>query len=335
MDNERPFPYPTGWYILGLGHEVRAGKILPIRFMGRELLLWRTQSGNLVASDSYCAHMGTHMGYGGRVEGDLLRCPFHGFCYDCKGDCAKTGRGTKPHSPLSLKLWPCREVNGLILVFHDEEGKPPTFEIPEVDMKGFRPVWSWVRKGRHMHPQDTAENGIDMAHFPVLHEFHRYELRQEPSYVGPHMYVATEAIPPLFIDRLGIPPGFSVGDVDMHAWGLGYINIDAVNTKAGTAIRYFVSAPPVDPGVLDFRVYVTVKRDLAPYAPWFVRMVPRAVLGRFVQWYAYHEFTSQISRDLINWHHRIYVDSPAFRQHEPRIARFREWAAQFYPKNSK
>ena len=46
--------------------------------------------------DAYCAHMGTHLTASGsamivknglQIEGDSIRCPYHGWKYDVEGNC--------------------------------------------------------------------------------------------------------------------------------------------------------------------------------------------------------------------------------------------------------
>src|SRR3546814_7634074 len=38
-------------------------------------------------SDPYCPHLGAHMGHGGKVCGEHLRCPFHHWEYNTEGWC--------------------------------------------------------------------------------------------------------------------------------------------------------------------------------------------------------------------------------------------------------
>jgi Rieske 2Fe-2S protein len=74
-------PFPTGWYAL-FSSELAAGALLHGRYFGEELVVFRTEAGRAVAMDAYCPHMGAHLGHGGEVRGETLRCPFHGFCFD-------------------------------------------------------------------------------------------------------------------------------------------------------------------------------------------------------------------------------------------------------------
>ena len=50
-----------------------------MKYFDREMIGWRTASGEAVVMDAYCEHLGAHLGYGGQVEGEVIQCPFHGW----------------------------------------------------------------------------------------------------------------------------------------------------------------------------------------------------------------------------------------------------------------
>ena len=45
--NTRPLlpPFPVGWYVVSLSDELKHEDIKPMKFMGDEVVLYRTQSG--------------------------------------------------------------------------------------------------------------------------------------------------------------------------------------------------------------------------------------------------------------------------------------------------
>lgn len=43
--------------------------------------------GELRVFDAFCPHQGAHLGHGGSLDDDCLRCPFHGFHFDPEGRC--------------------------------------------------------------------------------------------------------------------------------------------------------------------------------------------------------------------------------------------------------
>ena len=65
------FPFsgiPQGWYAIATADEVRPGQVVGRRYFGRELVLYRTESGVARAADAHCPHMGAHL-ESGRVVG--------------------------------------------------------------------------------------------------------------------------------------------------------------------------------------------------------------------------------------------------------------------------
>ena len=70
--------------------------VLRRRFMGEDVVIYRTAGGVLRVVEPYCPHLGAHLGYGGKVQGEELVCPFHHFRFDASGACAATSYGTAP-----------------------------------------------------------------------------------------------------------------------------------------------------------------------------------------------------------------------------------------------
>jgi len=61
-----PFsPYPDGWYCLAFSDELAPGQIRSETFVGEEVVVFRTESGEVAVTDAYCSHIGSHVGYGG------------------------------------------------------------------------------------------------------------------------------------------------------------------------------------------------------------------------------------------------------------------------------
>lgn len=116
QEHGRSLPgFPAGWFAVGFSHELSRGQMLSRQCMGQQLVLFRTQSGLACAVDAYCPHLGAHFSYGGTVLGEVIRCPFHGFCFDQRGACVATGYGTKPPPAARLRTWPLRETSGMLL----------------------------------------------------------------------------------------------------------------------------------------------------------------------------------------------------------------------------
>ncbi len=54
---------------------------------GLNLAVFRGEDGQAYALDAYCPHMGANLGAGGRVVGNCVECPFHGWQF--RGDTGK------------------------------------------------------------------------------------------------------------------------------------------------------------------------------------------------------------------------------------------------------
>jgi phenylpropionate dioxygenase-like ring-hydroxylating dioxygenase large terminal subunit len=74
-----PQAIPFGWYFVGYSDELAIGEVKPLEYFDRDLVMFRNESGEVGVLDAYCPHMGAHLGYGGSVDGDSLRCPFHAW----------------------------------------------------------------------------------------------------------------------------------------------------------------------------------------------------------------------------------------------------------------
>ena len=58
----------------------RKGSYIPRpTISGLQLAVFRDEHGTSHAIDAYCPHMGANLAVGGRVIGDCIECPFHGW----------------------------------------------------------------------------------------------------------------------------------------------------------------------------------------------------------------------------------------------------------------
>ena len=73
------------WHPVGCTETVTK-KPQRVKVLGEELVLYRGESGTPVLMQLRCAHRSLALDYG-RVEGDSLRCPYHGWLYDRAGQC--------------------------------------------------------------------------------------------------------------------------------------------------------------------------------------------------------------------------------------------------------
>lgn len=158
------------WHPIALSEELpQGGRPVPIRIMSEDLVLFRDEDGKLGLLQRGCPHRCTDLSFG-RVEDGGIRCLYHGWLFDVKGNCIE-----QPAEPPESKYkdevkalsYPCQEAGGLIFAYL---GKGQAPELPDYEP---------LRVGEaHRVSQRTIincnwlqalEGGFDPAHLSYLH----------------------------------------------------------------------------------------------------------------------------------------------------------------------
>ena len=156
--------HPDHWYPLAWSSELKRGKTLGVRFAGDPIVLVRTVSGNVFALEDRCAHRQVPL-HAGVVDGESIRCGYHGWTYDCTGRCVDVPYLGRERLPNGVRAYPCREMYGLIFVFPGEAAladERPLPDLPSVVDKAYKTR----RFGREVkcHYSFMHENLMDMNH---------------------------------------------------------------------------------------------------------------------------------------------------------------------------
>ncbi|MGK5545338.1 Rieske 2Fe-2S domain-containing protein [Streptomyces sp. URMC 127] len=309
-------PYPDGWFAVAFREELPAGRVMTRRFMGEDIVLYRTRSGLVRAVRPFCPHLGAHLGYGGTVEGENIVCPFHRFAYSPDGTCVRTDYGAPPPRA-RLTLRHVREVDGAVVVWHHARGTPPAWEIPASMPAAFSP-------GGHVvqtvvaHPQDVMENAIDTGHGPPVHRMDT-EIRRMRC-TGTVMEVDLSTRP-----AQGRGNGYLVANqvhYDLRVHGLGWLAVRACVPGLRTRMRFWTLPVPVDPRRIELRLAVDVEEAGGIALPrWAARLLSKAcapLIGR------------DGSKDFPIWQHKTFVEHPKLAKGDGPIMEYRRWAGQFY-----
>jgi nitrite reductase/ring-hydroxylating ferredoxin subunit len=161
------FPeYPASWYLFCASSQLK-GKPFSQRMLGRQLVAYRTGSGQVTVMDAHCAHLGADLGRG-TVVGETLQCPFHNWRYGADGVCASIPHAAEIPSFARLRTYPVTERHGSVFFFNGPEALFPLpffFGANPEDFvagKAFRYLadCTWYM---------TAANAFDMQHFHCVH----------------------------------------------------------------------------------------------------------------------------------------------------------------------
>ena len=112
------------------------GKAKPIEIMSEKFTIYRGEDGTPHVVAFRCPHRGTQLSLGW-VEGDSLRCRYHGWRYEGSGQCVEQPNEDRPFcDKVKLPTYPTREYLGLIFAYLGE-GEPPAFRLlPDMDRPG-------------------------------------------------------------------------------------------------------------------------------------------------------------------------------------------------------
>lgn len=116
-----------GWIAVALGRDVEPGVAVPAIVGGREIVLWRTESGHLQAWVDRCPHRGMRLSLG-FVRGESLACLYHGWRYGADGGCVAIPAHPDlvPPKTITATTYSVLEAAGLIwLALGDAAGRPP------------------------------------------------------------------------------------------------------------------------------------------------------------------------------------------------------------------
>ena len=320
--------FPTGWFLICFSDELEAGEIKNVKFMGQELVVFRTESGQACLTDAFCPHMGAHFGFGGRIEGEMLRCPFHGFCFNANGECVRTGYGTKPPRKARLRTWLLQEMNGLILAYHHQDGTPPEWTIPELEDHDWTPLihHEWQIRA---NPYDTAENSVDFGHFSIVHGYKNVEITKPLETDGPLLTAgyAMDRNAGVFAKRSDLRAEFEI-----TKYGLGYSCVEVEVAEYGLRSRHFVFPSAIDEENLKLCVAISLKHVAHPERinP-LLRLMPRSLLHRIILNASMRGYRNDVEQDFEIWRNKIGVDRPPLAEGDGPIHAFRLWTKQFDP----
>jgi phenylpropionate dioxygenase-like ring-hydroxylating dioxygenase large terminal subunit len=318
-------PYPTGWYAIGLSHELARREVRALQFMGRDVVLFRTEAGAACVIDAYCPHLGAHLGYGGAVHGEVIRCPFHGFEFNTSGTCVSIPYGTRIPPKAKAIVYPVCEEHGLILVYFDADGNLPAWSIPQLEIAGWSALRSkrWLLRG---HPQETTENSVDVGHFSEIHHYTRVEILKDFRTEGAYLtvkYAMTRANA-----FLGRPVR---AEFEIHAYGLGYSLVEVHVPRFEARARLFVLATPLDGSNIQLRVAQSFFEQTSPakISP-FLAWMPRGFINPFMARSIFNGLVNDVQQDFVIWQHKRYVQPPILAEGDGPVGKYRQWARQFY-----
>ena len=333
----QPGLFARGWHVVLFSCELAQGDVKSLRYFGRELVAYRGESGAVAVLDAYCPHLGAHLASdGGRLQGDTIACPFHGWRFDATGRCVEIpyARSIPERAVDALDALPVREINGFIAVWYDPEGNPPEDYLPPIDVWGRQGWgdWRFQRSRIRAQPCDVIENIVDIAHFPHVHGG---EVRSFENRFGDRTVTQISKVQRSANARMVVPPGLPFdmealqekasadpadawGDATYHGPSIMYYYTESRSEEMSFQSWWVNCHTPVDDNELDLCSAVIVNSlTEEPLPEDFVSLYPQMAHAAFGQ-------------DVLIWRDKIYREEPILCDGDGPITKFRRWYDQFY-----
>lgn len=154
------------WQPVSLSEAVAPARAIPVKVMGEEFTLYRGESGTPHLVAGRCAHRNTQLSVGW-IEGECLRCFYHGWKYDERGQCVEQAVESPGFaSKVTIPSYPVREYLGLVFAYLGAGEPPPMPYYPEFE-SGV--VIDPVMMDVPYNFFQNMENSVDTLHVSWVH----------------------------------------------------------------------------------------------------------------------------------------------------------------------
>ncbi len=344
--------YINFWYA-ALRSDQLGDQPVRVRMLGQNFVLFR-DSGGARCLANVCVHRGGSLA-GGKVKGDCIECPYHGWQFDGEGRCTRIpsiGAGARIPVRARVDAYPVEERYGLVHVFLGDlpEGeRPDIMPIPEYGQPGWH-----AQLDEYLNTADyrrTIENGLDPAHNEFVHTTHGFSGKEGDSRV-PELaieeqewgcgFMTTYYSPPLHDEKMKAAAGrTSNAEVTAGTYHHGpTCMVTRINPGPGFSIHQNVFKTPVDATtvrtfLVQTRTFLLGAEHDARFSTRnaFVREQDQAVLADLEPFYTpetnSHELlmpadraVSRYRERLLEWQQRGWrIDEAALARDEGRVVR--------------
>ena len=323
-----PPPFPDGWYRVAASGEIRPGEVKHVQCVGEQIALFRSKTGGGIAAvDAFCPHQGANLAHG-RVKGDRLECPFHGWQLDGNGrirdhPCAKD-------RPVVHRHWETIDYYGMAMIYWSaRQDAPAPYRLPPQPNIDNRQL---VYRGQYdageveMHIIEFAENSVDFQHFSQLHGTMRIpwtniklpwiRIRHEPSW--------------FLDDELEHVSYFG----DETTLEIGGRICERTRSRAlvtflgpGSIVKFDLEVPRIGE-ITIFQTHTPVEalKQRVTFRWFAARRMPRILVS-----YVVGNWISQWRQDVEIWKRKIYRQHPLWTGDAGPRDKMHQWYRQFYP----
>ena len=119
------------WYMPALSSSLGRGQMRREMLLGEPVVLYRREDGSPVALEDRCVHRLAPLSLG-RVEGDRIRCLYHGFQFDADGTCREIPGQDMIPDRACVKAYPVVEKNSWVWVWMGDPARADPALLPDL-----------------------------------------------------------------------------------------------------------------------------------------------------------------------------------------------------------
>jgi len=182
------------WHPVAAAAELTEEKpIRAVKILGEELVVYRDKKGNFGLVGEHCPHRSASLAYG-RVDEEGIRCPYHGWKFDCTGRCLEQPAepaGSTFKDRIKHVAYPVQCLGGLIYAYL---GPAPTPLLPRWDVLVWEHGRRWIVKDSLIYCNwlQAMENSVDPAHLFWLHGDTAHLAPRVKKYAEKHEFIRFE-----------------------------------------------------------------------------------------------------------------------------------------------
>lgn len=158
------------WYVGAIDHELIDGRLLSRTLLGEHVLLYRGDSGAVIALNDRCPHRGALLSHG-RREGDAVRCMYHGIKYDgVSGKCVQIPGQDMIPPRLRVRTYPVVERRPFVWVWMGDPALADPAKIGDLPYL-HDPQWKGIPAYLHYDANYLliVDNLSDFSHLAFVH----------------------------------------------------------------------------------------------------------------------------------------------------------------------
>ncbi|MGA2550274.1 MAG: aromatic ring-hydroxylating dioxygenase subunit alpha [Burkholderiaceae bacterium] len=158
------------WYVAAWDSEVAGEQLLARRLLGQPIVFFRGTDGTVAALEDRCCHRLAPLSHG-QLEGNCLRCMYHGLVFDRAGRCVEVPGQDRISEKLRVRSYPVIERDHLVWIWM---GDPARADVSQVYDSHWHDTQGWqAERGGYIHYDANAElivdNLLDFSHLAFVH----------------------------------------------------------------------------------------------------------------------------------------------------------------------